>query len=156
MAKQTPYRSLPPEKRVALVQHMISASKEGRALFIARLAARNGFRPVTLQAWPAERLAKEVVRTRAETSDDELTLLHTLYVDVEPAIQATFLTAAGVPHENGVMPEELEAPYASADAVRKGAEAVRAQHGEDGERYLETLARYASDGWPGIRDLLAT
>jgi hypothetical protein len=28
--------------------------------------------------------------------------------------------------------------------------AVRAKHGEDGERYLRALARYASDAWPGI------
>jgi hypothetical protein len=155
MAKTlSPYRTLPPEKRVALVKHMIASSKEGRALFIARLAARNGFRPATLQSWPADKLAKEVVRTRAETNDDELNLLHTLYVEVEPQIQATFLDAAGVKHENGVMADDLEAPYASADAVRAGVAAVRAAHGEDGERYLQTLARYAAEGWPGIAESL--
>src|SRR4051812_38941487 len=106
MAKQTPYRSLPSEKRVALVKHMISGSKEGRMLFIQRLAARNGFRPATLQTWSADRLAQEVVRTRAETGDDELNLLHALYVEVEPHIQATFLDAAGVKHEQGVMAED--------------------------------------------------
>ena len=31
-----------------------------------------------------------------------------------------------------------------------GMAAVRERHGEDGERYLRTLARYASEGWPGI------
>ena len=34
--------------------------------------------------------------------------------------------------------------------VARGAAAVRAEHGEDGERYLQTLARYAREGWPGI------
>lgn len=155
MAKSTsPYRTLPPEKRVALVQHMIASSKEGRALFIARLAARNGFRPVTLQSWPADKLAKEVVRTRAESNDDELNLLHTLYVEVEPQIQATFLDAAGVKHENGVMADDLEAPYTTAEGVRAGVAAVRGQHGEEGERYLQTLARYASEGWPGIEEAI--
>jgi hypothetical protein len=152
MANPTPYRTLSAEKRIALVKHMITSSKEGRALYLARLAAKTGFRPVTLQSWPADKLAREVVRVRAETGDDELNLLHLLYVDLEPAIQSTFLDAAGVRHENGVMPEDLEPPYANEDAVKRGIEAVRAQHGDDGERYLATLARYSADGWPGIKN----
>jgi len=149
MAKQTPYRTLAPEKRVALVRQMM-ASKEGRALMIARLAAKNGFRPMTLQSWPADKLAKEIVRTKAESPEDELNLLHLLYVELEPHIQATFLDAAGVKHEKGVMADDLEAPYADAAGVERGIAAVRAAHGEDGERYLQTLAKYASEGWPGI------
>lgn len=155
MTKISPYRSLPAEKRVALVKHMIATSKEGRALYIQRLAARSGFRPVTLQSWPADKLAKEVVRMRAETGDDELSLLHLLYVELEPAIQSTFLDAAGVVHTNGVMADDLEPPYADAAAVERGVAAVRTQHGEDGERYLRTLARYSADGWPGIETLMA-
>jgi hypothetical protein len=154
MRNPSPYRSLPAEKRVALVKHMIASGKEGRALYIQRLAARNGFRPVTLQQWPPDKLAREVVRTRAETNDDELSLLHLLYVELEPAIQSTFLDAAGVAHENGVMADDLEAPYANEDAVKRGVAAVRAQHGDDGERYLRTLARYSADGWPGITTLI--
>ena len=153
MANPTPYRTLPPEKRIALVKHMVSSSKEGRALYIQRLSARNGFRPVTLQSWSADKLASEVVRTRAETSEDELNLLHLLYVELEPQVQSTFLTAAGVRHEDGVMPDDLEPPYADADGVKRGVEAVRAAHGEDGERYLRTLARYSAAGWPGIETL---
>lgn len=149
MAKQTPYRTLAPEKRVTLVRQMM-ASKEGRALMIARMAAKNGFRPVTLQSWPADKLAKEIVRTKAESAEDELNLLHLLYVEMEPHIQATFLDAAGVKHENGVMADDLEAPYTDAAGVERGIAAVRSQHGDDGERYLQTLAKYASDGWPGI------
>jgi hypothetical protein len=154
MANPTPYRTLSADKRAALVKHMITSSKEARAVYLARLAAKTGFRPVTLQTWPADKLAREVIRTRAETGEDELNLLHLLYVELEPAIQSTFLDAAGVSHEKGVMPEDLEPPYADGDAVKRGVEAVRAQHGEDGERYLRTLARYSADGWPGIKELV--
>lgn len=154
MANPTPYRTLAAEKRTALVKHMITSSKEGRTLFLARLASKTGFRPVTLQSWSADKLAGEVIRTRAETGEDELNLLHLLYVELEPAIQSTFLDAAGVRHEHGAMPDDLEPPYANEEAVRRGVEAVRAQHGEDGERYLRTLARYSADGWPGIRNLV--
>jgi len=150
MATPTPYRSLPAEQRAKLVKHVIASGRDGRALYVQRLAARNGFRPSTLQTWPADKLAREVVRTRAETSQDELNLLHLLYVELEPAIQITFLDAAGVPHTNGSMPDDLEPPFAGEDAVRRGAAAVREAHGEDGERYLRTLARYSPDGWPGI------
>jgi hypothetical protein len=146
----SPYRSLPAEKRVALVTHVIKASKEGRAIMIQRMMSRGGFRPVTLQQWPAEKLAGEIVRTKAESSNDELDLLHLLYVELEPAIQSTFLDAAGVKHENGKIPEDTQAPYTDAAGVQKGVAAVRAKHGEDGERYLRALDRYAADAWPGI------
>ena len=153
MANQSPYRSLPAEKRVALVTHVIKASKEGRAVMVSRMMSRGGFRSQTLLQWPAEKLAAEVVRMKAETGSDELDLLHLLYVELEPAIQTTFLDAAGVKHENGRMAEDLEPPYADAEAVRRASAAVREAHGEDGERYLRTLARYSREGWPGIEEI---
>lgn len=151
MANPSPYRSFSAAQRVALVTHALKSSRETRALYVQRLVQRGGgFRAVTLQSWPVDRLAREVVRLNAETPQDELNLLHLHYVEIEPAVQITFLDAAGVPHEHGVMPESLEPPYADEAAVRRAAEAVRAQHGEEGMRYLRTLARYAQDGWPGI------
>jgi hypothetical protein len=153
MANLSPYRSLPAEKRVQLVTHVIKASKEGRALMVQRMMSRGGFRATTLQSWPAEKLAGEIVRMKAESGNDELDLLHLLYVELEPAIQATFLDAAGVRHENGEIPEGLESPYADEAGVQRGVAAVRAKYGEDGERYLRTLARYAAAAWPGIASL---
>ena len=152
----TPYRSLSAEKRVALVTHVLKSSREARELYMSRLAARpGGFRPVTLRTWPVDRLAKEFVRLNAQSAADELDLLHLLYVELEPAIQITFLDAAGVPHENGKIGDDLPIPYADAEAVRRAAEAVRAQHGaEDGERYLRTLAKYNREAWPGIEALV--
>ncbi len=156
MATLSPYRSLPAERRVALLTHALRTSRESRALYVQRLVAKGrGFRAVTLQGWPADRLAREVVRANAESAHDELALLQLLYVELEPAIQITFLDAAGVRHENGVMAEELEPPFADADAVRRAVAAVREQHGEEGERYLRTLDRYSRDGWPGIETLVA-
>lgn len=156
MRTPSPYRSLPPARRVALLTHAIQTNREVRALWAARLVARGGgYRAATLQSWPAERLAKEVVRLGAETAPDELDLLHMLYVQVEPAFQITFLDTAGVPHENGTMPEELEPPFADADAVRRGATAVKEQHGEDGMRYLRTLVKYSPEAWPGIEGVVA-
>ena len=156
MATPSPYRSLPSERRVALVTHVIKSSREARALYAQRLVSRGGgFRAVTVQSWPADRLAKEIVRMKAETAQDELDLLQLLYVDLEPEIQATFLDAAGVAHEGGRMADDLEPPYADADAVRRAAPVVRERHGEDGMRYLRTLARYNREGWPGIDEVVA-
>jgi hypothetical protein len=152
----SPYRSLPPARRAALLAQALAAHRELRGVYAQRLAARGGgFRAVTVQAWPAERLAREVVRLNAETPQDELDLLHFLFVELEPATQISFLDAAGVRHAGGVMADDLEAPYADADAVRRGAAVVRERHGEDGERYLRTLARYSREGWPGIEAVVA-
>lgn len=147
----SPYRSLPAARRVALLTSAMTANRQTRGLYAQRLVARGGgFRAVTLQGWPVDRLAREVVRLNAETAQDELDLLQLLYVDLEPAIQITMLDAAGVSHEQGRMGEQAEPPYADADAVRRAATAVHAQHGDDGLRYLRTLARYSAEGWPGI------
>ena len=117
--------------------------------------AEHGFRAVTLQSWPPERLAREVVRLNAESAQDELELLQLLYVDLEPGIQTTFLDAAGVQHEQGKIAEALEPPYASAAGVHRGATAVRDAHGEDGMLYLRTIARYSNEAWPDIDSVLA-
>ena len=58
-------------------------------------------------------------------------------------------------HDNGKIPEELQAPYADEAGVKRAVAAVRAKHGEEGERYLKTLARYATDAWPGIATAIA-
>jgi hypothetical protein len=151
MPSPSPYRSLSPERRHSLVLHALTISREARALYTQRLISRGGgFRAVTLNSWPADKLAREIVRMKAEQPQDELDLLHLLYVELEPAIQITFLDAAGVAHERGVMPEDLQPPFADEAAVRLAAARVMEQHGADGARYLHTLARYSATGWPGI------
>lgn len=156
MATPSPYRSLPSARRVALLTHAITASREARAVYAQRLVARGGgFRAVTVKSWPVDRLAREIVRMNAETAEDELDLLQMLYVDLEPAIQTTFLDSAGVRHEAGKMPDDLEPPYADEAAVRRAAQVVREQHGDDGVHYLRTLGRYSAAGWPGIGEVVA-
>jgi hypothetical protein len=155
MPNPSPYRSLPPEKRVSLLMSAMTSSREARALYTGRLLARGGgFRAVTLNAWPAEKLAREIVRMKAEQPADELDLLHLLYVQLEPAIQISFLDTAGVAHENGVMPEDLQPPFADETRVRLASSKVLEQHGADGARYLHTLARYSAAGWPGIESVV--
>lgn len=151
MATLSPYRTLPAPRRVALISHAIVHQKGARARFAQRLVERGGgFRASAVQAWPVDRIAREVVRLNAENSTDELEMLQLLYVELEPTIQITFLDTAGVAHSNGVIEETLEPPFADADAVERAAHAVRTAHGPDGERYLRALAKYGADGWPGI------
>ena len=127
-----------------------------RALYTQRLVARGGgFRAASLNGWPVDRLAKEIVRMNAQSGQDEIELLQLLYVELEPAIQMTFLDEAGVRHEKGVIDENLTTPYANADAVQRAAALVQSTHGADGVHYLRTIARYSRESWPGIEDLVA-
>ncbi|NCW45781.1 MAG: hypothetical protein EBV77_10035, partial [Gemmatimonadaceae bacterium] len=57
-------------------------------------------------------------------------------------------------HENGVLPEDLEPPYADADHVKQGAKAVLAAHGDAGKHYLRTLVVYNLAAWPGLDSAL--
>ena len=138
---------------MSLIQQVLDGSLISRQRLME--ARKGGFRAVTMMTWPADRLAKEIVRAHAETANDELDLLQLLYVELEPAIQISFLDSAGVRHEKGSMPEELELPYADAAAVERAAAEVKAKPGADGFRYLRTLVRYSKDGWPGIEDVVA-
>lgn len=152
----TPYRQLPAERRLSLLTHALRQHRENREAYAQRLVARGGgFRAATLLTWPPERLAREVLRLNAESAQDELELLQLLYVELEPQIQIAFLEAAGVPHTDGVIPDELPAPYAEAPAVEHAAGVVLATHGAEGEHYLRTIARYNAEAWPGIEDVVA-
>lgn len=156
VANPSPYRALSSARRVALLTHLLTAHRETRSVYIQRLVSRGGgFRAVTMQPWPAERIAKEVVRLNAESAQDEIELLQLLYVDLEPGIQITFADAAGVQHDGGKIEEALEPPYAEAAAVARAADAVREQHGGDGVHYLRTIARYNLGAWPGLDVYLA-
>jgi len=147
----SPFKSLPMERRQWLVSQALTKHKGAKALYAQRIAAKGGgFRAATLMSWPAEKVGKEALRLGALTAQDELELLQLLYVDLEPQYQVTYLDAAGVTHENGVLPEDLEAPYTDADGVRKGAEAVLAAHGDAGRHYLRTLVVYNLAAWPGL------
>ena len=156
MPPLSPYRTLPVERRGALVTYELKTQKEARKIFIQRLVSRGGgFRPASFQNWPAERLAQEVVRLKVESAQDELGLMQTLYVELEPAVQSTFLDAAGVSHTDGRIAEEAEPPFCSAEAVATASAATIAGHGEDGVRYLRTIHRYALESWPGLDDVIA-
>jgi hypothetical protein len=151
----SPFKSLTPERRLWLVQQALARHKGAKTLYAQRLAAKGGgFRAATLMTWSAEKLAKECLRVGALTPQDELELMQLLFVDIEPQYQITFLDACGVSHENGVMPEDLEAPYAPAEKVKPAAEAVLAAHGDEGRRYLRTLVVYNLAGWPGLDEVV--
>lgn len=154
MASPSLYRALPVARRVALLTRLLTERKEARAVYAARMAKRGGFRTVTLQLWPPAKLAQEVVRLNAQTADDELDLLQTLYVDFEPAIQADFLAAAGVKATGAVIDESIEPPYCDAAAVARAAAVIREKHGDDAVHYLRVIARYNPAGWPGVEALL--
>ena len=155
MANPSLDRARPSAKRVALLTRLITERKDARAVYIARMAKRGGFRPVTLMQWPAAKLAQEVVRMNAQSADDEVDLLQALYVDLEPAIQADFLRAAGVKADGAVIDEALEAPYCDAESVAKAAAAIQSIHGDEAVHYLRVIARYNPAGWPGLDTVLA-
>lgn len=155
MANPSLYRALPAARRLALMTRLLTERKEARAVYAARMAKRGGFRAVTLSIWPPAKLAQEVVRMNAQTADDEVDLLQTLYVDFEPAIQADFLAAAGVKADGAVIDEAIEPPYCDAASVTKAASVILAKHGDDAAHYLRVIGRYNPAGWPGIDEVLA-
>lgn len=155
MSRLSPYRQLPDDTRLALVTHDITVNSGSRAAYIMRIVQKGGgFRPETLRKWPVAQLAREVVRRKLETLQDEIGYLQMLYVEQQPDLQIAFCDAAGVAHENGSIPEELEMPLASEAAVRTAADALVAAHGDRGRHYLVTIATYNPEAWPGLAEWL--
>ena len=152
----SPYRTLSAERRLSLVTHEITNNRQSRDGYIARIVSRGGgFRPEKLRKWPADQLAREVVRHNLESFQDELGLMVLLYVELEPTIQITFLDTLGVEHNNGSIPEGLEPPFADAVQIRGAAEALVGEFGDDARRYLRTIAMYNAEAWPGLTDIVA-
>lgn len=153
MTTETPYRLLPVERRLALLTYDLQHNPGSRTEYARRLAARGGgFRASKVRQWPLDQLAREIIRRRLEGPAEELGLLQLLYVELEPEIQITFLDAAGVAHENGVIDEKLDTPFTDAEGVKRGIAAVREKHGEAADHYLRTIALYSNDAWPGIME----
>lgn len=156
MPNLSPYRTLPVERRISLVAHDIARNRDSRNGYVDRIVARGGgFRPEKLRKWQPEQLAREVVRHNLETAHDELGLMILLYVELEPAIQITFLDASGVAHENGSIPADLEPPFADALVVAHAAGSLVETYGDDARRYLRTIALYNGEGWPGLADMVS-
>ena len=89
-----------------------------------------------------------------ETFQDEIGYLQLLYVELEPQYQIDFLTAVGVPHENGVLSEDLDPPLASPEKVAKAAGVLCDKHGDTGVHYLQTIAMFNPEAWPGVGEWL--
>lgn len=156
MPALSPYRSLPAEMRLRLVTHDLQANSGSRSSYIMRMVAKGGgFRPETLRKWSTEQLARDIVRRRLETLQDEIGYLQLLYVELQPDIQIAFCDAAGVAHENGSIPEELPMPLASEELVRSAAASLVSSFGEQGRHYLVTVATYNTEAWPGLGEWLA-
>lgn len=156
MAIRSPYRTLPTECRLALVTHEISGNRQSRDGYISRIVSHGGgFRPEKLRKWPADQLAREVVRHNLESFQDELALMVLLYVELEPLIQTVFLDSLGVAHQNGSIPEGLEPPFAAAAKIASAANGLVARFGDDARRYLRTIAMYNGEAWPGLGEVVA-
>lgn len=156
MKPVSPYRSLPADRRLDLVTHLLATDREARESFVRRIAARpGGFRLETVRKRTHAQLANDIVRFGMENALDEARLLQLLYVELEPGLQMAFLDAAGVAHEQGVIPEELQPPFADVARVRSAALALLGVHGEDARRYLKTILLYNAVAWPGLAELLS-
>lgn len=156
MKRLSPYRSLPAEQRIALVLHDISTNPAQREAIVRRIVARpGGFRLETVRKRPNEQLAREVVRFALEGAGEEVALLQTLYLELEPALQVEFLDRTAVSRDGAMIAEEVQPPFASAEKVREASLALVAAHGDAARHYLRTIATYNAEAWPGLGELLA-
>ena len=59
-----------------------------------------------------------------------------------------------MPHDGAKIPDDLKNPYADVATVRRAALTLLEQFGDDARHYLQTIALYNSDAWPGLAAVL--
>jgi hypothetical protein len=128
---------------------------EVTGLAIAALVKARHMRPQVARSMPPEEQARALASVLDVGEPVASSLLVALHLGGERRpMLATFLDAAGLPHENGLLKDEDDAAV-SAAAARKGIAALRAAgHSPDRVRtYLNTLWLQDPDRWKALEEI---
>jgi hypothetical protein len=113
-------------------------------------------RPQAARALPPEEQAKTLASISDVGETVAAALLVALHLSERRPMLKTFLDAAGLAHEDGLLKDEAaEGPPVPPDALRRGRDALRAAgHGGDAIRlYLNTLWLQDPERWKNLEAL---
>ncbi len=120
------------------------------------MSKRYNFRLKSLQALPAARKAKMLLEFPSLPPDIIVALLAALHLTHRKEMLTTFLDAAGIPHQNGVLSEEAEKSKPSDEKVQSAIEAIRSRFPENEvNTYLQVLYLQDPDYWSALKPVVA-
>jgi hypothetical protein len=121
----------------------------------AALARKLNFRMKSVRALPTETRARYLAQMSDVSDMVAMRALVAYHMANERPMMASFLDAAGIAHDNGVITAE-SVPTPEAASIAKAVEAIRASYPSEAvDLYLRTLVAVDEDTWSGISPLLA-
>jgi hypothetical protein len=125
-----------------------SADQQIEAMVL--LAQRLKARPKFIATMNVERKAKHLAHYTGMPDVLAARLLVSYHLGHQRPLMATFLDAAGIPHDNGLIDQELQTTV-DADKLKAGADALSATYPEaDVRLYFQTLLLQDPDTWGGL------
>lgn len=143
------------ERNAAAAAFWKDSPPEVTGIALAALVKARHMRPQVARALPPEEQARALASVLEVGEPVASSLLVALHLGERRPMLATFLDAAGLPHENGLLKDEPEEGPVAGDAAGKGVAALRAAgHSPDQVRtYLNTLWLQDPERWKALEDL---
>ena len=149
------WKRLPREERLAAANAFWAESpSETVGAALAAVVKARHMRPQVARSLPPAEQARVLASVADLGEPLAASLLVALHLGERRALLATFLDAAGLPHENGLLKDEGEMAPLDPSAVRAGLEALREKYSPQEVRtYLNTLWLQDPDRWMALADL---
>jgi hypothetical protein len=129
-------------------------SQETIGLALTALVRMRKMRPQAARALPPDEQARTLATVIDPGEPLASSLLVALHLGERRPMLATFLDAAGLPHENGLLKEEADAVTLTEAGVRAGLAALAQAHSPEQIRtYLNTLWLQDPDRWGLLEQL---
>jgi hypothetical protein len=143
------------ERHAAAASFWKETPPEVTGMALAALVKACHMRPQAARSLPPEEQARALASVLDVGEPVASSLLVALHLGERRPMLATFLDAAGLPHENGLLKDEAEEGPVAADAASKGGAARRAagHTPEQVRTYLNTLWLQDPDRWKALEDL---
>ena len=128
---------------------------EVTGIALATLVKARHLRPQVARSLPPEEQARALASVLDVGEPVASSLLVALHLGERRSMLATFLDAAGLAHENGLLKDEAEEGAVAEEPARKGVAALQAAgHSPEQVRtYLNTLWLQDPDRWKALEDL---
>jgi len=143
------------ERNAAAASFWKETPPEVTGMALAALVKARHMRPQVARSLPPEEQARALASVLDVGEPVASSLLVALHLGERRPMLATFLDAAGLPHENGLLKDEAEEGDVTPEAAGKGVTALRAagHTPEQVRTYLNTLWLQDPDRWKVLEDL---
>jgi hypothetical protein len=143
------------ERNAASTSFWKDSPPEVTGIALAAVVKARHMRPQVARSLPPEEQARALASVLDVGEPVASSLLVALHLGERRSMLATFLDAAGLPHDNGLLKDDADEGAVAAESALKGVAALRAAgHSPEQVRtYLNTLWLQDPDRWKALEDL---